>query len=373
MNVHDSDLVAATLDGNPAAFGVLATRHRSRTRAVAARVLGDPHEAEDVTQDALLHAYLGLGALRDPGRFGAWLAAIARNLARMRARRREPRPEAAAPDAGEAPSAERVAEGRAAIRLVDEAIRELPPAERDAVLACSVLGSSCEEAAVLLGRSPGAVRVSLHRARTRLRERIGEVAPATVTTREEREMIEVEVSGVLTRVGEDGGSPQDVCVVLLKEKGGERLLPMWIGAPEAGALALQLAGEQMPRPMSADLMVRLVETLGGTVERVVVSSIRESTFFAVVTLAAAGGGGQVDARPSDALNLARRAGAPIYVDEGVLREAAVAAEGLHERLDREEERVAGTPPVGEWLPLTPEHVRARWGVPPSPPPLRVEE
>lgn len=356
--IRDAELVAASLGGSPVAFAVLVTRHRERARRAAARLLGDATEAEDVTQEALLEAYLGLAALRDRERFGAWLAAIAANLARMRLRRRGTVPLVA--DELE----QRPVDGDSdVLGDVREALASLPPREREAVLACDVLGLSREEAGRVLGCSAGAVRVRLHRGRGRLRKLLPHHGP---TRGKEREMVEMEIRDVLTRVGEDGGgvmlgTPGDVKqVVLLAEKGGGRLLPIWIGPPEASSLALELAGEALPRPMSADLMARLVEALGGRVERVVVSALREETFFAAIALDGASGRVEVDARPSDALNLARRLDAPIFVDDAVLAEAAIGADALEEKLDTEEERVTGTRPGGAWRSFSPELVRSLW-------------
>jgi uncharacterized protein len=356
--VRDAELVRASLAGSPVAFAVLVTRHRERARRAAARLLRDADEAEDVTQEALLQAYLGLAALRDRERFGPWLAAIAANLARMRLRGRGAEP--AATGELEQDAAE-PADG--VLADVREALALLPRGEREAVLACDVLGLSRREAGLALGSSTGAVRVRLHRGRARLRELLPQHVP---TTRKEREMVEVEVREVLARVGEDGGlalpgSPLGARqVVLLAEREGTRLLPIWIGPPEAGALAMQLAGEELPRPMSADLMARLVEALGGRVERVVVSALRERTFFAAVALQGPSGRVELDARPSDALNLARRLGAPILVDDAVLAEAAVAPDALEETLDRLEEDTTGLAPAGTWRTLSPGLVRSLW-------------
>jgi hypothetical protein len=81
INVRDDELVAAALEGDPAAFATLVDRNRSRVDAVVGRMVGE--EAEDIVQEALLRAYLGLSQLRDPQRFGAWLCGIAVNLAKM--------------------------------------------------------------------------------------------------------------------------------------------------------------------------------------------------------------------------------------------------------------------------------------------------
>lgn len=347
------DLAAASLSGNRVAFGALAARHRPRARRVAERILRDPHEAEDVTQEALLQAYLGLPALRDPERFGAWLAAIAANLARMRLR---------APPAVPVGDVETPAEELDVLGPVGEAIRRLPPAEREAALLVYVHGLTCEEAATLLGKKPGAVRVRLHRARLKLRESLRDFAPVTVRAREEPKMIEVTVDDVVSRFDGERLVEERMRVVLLREKGGERVLPIWIGAPEGDALVLRMAGEETPRPMTADLTTRLVEALGGTVERVVVSRLQENTFFAVIGVAGPEGRADVDARPSDAINLAARAGAPIYVDRAVLDQAALPPGELERRLSEEEERFTGAAARGEWQPVSAAVVRELWKV-----------
>lgn len=354
--VRDGELVGAALGGSSVAFAVLVTRHRERARRAAAQVLGGPDEADDVAQEALLQAFVGLAGLRERERFGAWLAAIAANLARMRRRGRSPLP---VPPEELAELA--AAEVAGALEPVRAAIAALPRGEREAVVACDVLGLSSDEAARALGCSAGAVRVRLHRARARLREELREHAPQI---REERRgMVEMEVREVLVRHGEDGAGAPPVeearPVVLLAEKGGERVLPIWIGPPEAGALALQLAGEGTPRPMSADLMARLVDALGGRVERVVVSSLREQTFFATISVDGPAGRQEVDARPSDALNLANKTGAPVFADEAVLEQAGTSEAGLEARL-AEEEGVSGTRAGGQWRPVSPEVVRGWW-------------
>jgi uncharacterized protein len=375
--VSDGDLVSASLGGSSVAFAVLVTRHRERARRVARRLLGDDHEAEDVAQEALLQAYVGLAALRDGERFGSWLGAIAANLARMRlrARGRIPLP-VAEPGAAAAVGG---GEDGGPPAAVQAAIESLPRGEREAVLACDVLGLSRQEAAVALGCSAGAVRVRLHRARSRLRDGLRDHVLATMPPKEEQEMIEMEIRDVVTRLGENGGAagpgPHGAQpVVLLAEKAGERVLPIWIGPPEAGALVLQLAGEETPRPMSADLMARLVEALGGRVERVVVSSLREETFFASIAVEGVKGRRkEVDARPSDALNLARRLGAPIYAEEAVLEQAGITADELEEKLDREEERVCGERGEGGWRSLSTEVVRGWWRAPAGPPAASEED
>lgn len=107
-------------------------------------------------------------------------------------------------------------------------------------------------------------------------------------------------------------------IVILKAEGGTRLLPIWIGLFEANAIALEMEKISTQRPMTHDLLKNLVELLGATVERAVVDNLRENTFFATIYLQSAGRELRLDARPSDAIALALRTGAPLYVTHDVL-------------------------------------------------------
>jgi RNA polymerase sigma factor (sigma-70 family) len=359
----DSELVAATLSGDRSAFAVLLDRHADRVRALAARLLPQ-YDAEDVAQEALLQAYLGLRRLRDPARFGSWLYGITANLAKMRLRTL-----AAAPiehsgvqsqAAGE-PSPEQRIETRELAQLVREAVDVLPPLEREALLLRYANGLTSPEIASVLGQQPGTVRVRLHRARRRLRDRLIELAPHVRPAKEEAEMTEVFVDDVVVRMAtEDGNGPPMVGpmrIVVLREQDGGRVLPIWVGAAEGDALALQLGGEAMPRPLTADLMASLLEAAGARVERVVVSSLREKTFYATIALASGGDTQEIDARPSDALNLATRVGAPIFVADEVMSNAV--AEDLESALAREEALLGlEVPPSGEWHSLSSAAVKA---------------
>ncbi len=323
-----------------------------------------PEEAEDIAQESVLQAYLGLEHLRDPERFGAWLRGIASNLARMRLRRLSLQQSVASrlrPTAGREPF-----ESSETATLVREALAELPPPQRDAVLMHDVAGLTAPEIGARVGRSPGAVRVRLHRGRRELRERLSALAP---TTEEERVMVAVELRDVVVRVT-GGGNGAEVSVgpqriVLLQERGGQRVLPIWIGAPEGDSLALHLVRATLPRPLTAVLMAKLIETLGAEVERVEVSSLRESTFYGVIHLRSADGAAHaVDARPSDAINLAVRAGAAMLVDETVFGESAVAGgepAELGRQLELLSERHGLAVGEGEWRSLSPDLMESMQG------------
>ena len=110
-------------------------------------------------------------------------------------------------------------------------------------------------------------------------------------------------------------------IVLLKDKEGDRVLPIWVGIFEANAIALQIENIATPRPMTHDLLRNIITDLEGRVDRVVVSDLKENTFYAIVHLTVRGERIAVDARPSDAIALALRTRAPILVEETVIENA----------------------------------------------------
>ena len=123
-------------------------------------------------------------------------------------------------------------------------------------------------------------------------------------------------------------------IVLLKTVDGNRFLPIWIGHPEAAAILMKLQGASTPRPMTHDLLSEVLEQLDAKCERVSVTELRENTFYASITLSINGREVEIDSRPSDALALAVRSGAPIFAAEDVIAESAIEFE--HEVEDTEE-------------------------------------
>ena len=112
-------------------------------------------------------------------------------------------------------------------------------------------------------------------------------------------------------------------IVILKDVQGDTVLPIWVGLYEANAIALEVEKATTPRPMTHDLLKNLVHGLNATVQRVVVTELKNDTFYAVLWLEQDGEQVTIDCRPSDALALALRADCPIFVEEDVLRVAKV--------------------------------------------------
>lgn len=110
-------------------------------------------------------------------------------------------------------------------------------------------------------------------------------------------------------------------IVVLRDAKGGRVLPIWVGVFEANAIAVQIENITMPRPMTHDLLRNVIEELQGTVQRIVISDLKENTFYAVIHLLVRGEAVAIDARPSDAIALALRTRAPIFAEEHVIDQA----------------------------------------------------
>ena len=147
---------------------------------------------------------------------------------------------------------------------------------------------------------------------------------------------EVKIRGLL--IDPTTNSP----VVLLKDVSSDLMLPIWVGPYEANSIASEIEKMASHRPMTHDLLRNVIRQMGGEITRVVVTDLRDSTFFAVIEIVAQGETVLIDARPSDAIALALRADCPIYVKESVLESSRVDGIGQvvdEDDLDFEDEEV----------------------------------
>ena len=112
-------------------------------------------------------------------------------------------------------------------------------------------------------------------------------------------------------------------VVILKEKGGGLSLPIWIGFLEANAISVVLEGVKMPRPLTPDLLCSIIDRIGARVDYIAINDLRNNTFYANIALNANWRQMEIDARPSDAIAIALRVGAPIYVEKAVLEKVGI--------------------------------------------------
>ena len=110
-------------------------------------------------------------------------------------------------------------------------------------------------------------------------------------------------------------------IVLLRDKDGQKVLPIWVGVFEANAIALQIENITPQRPMTHDLLTNVIHDLKADIQKIVVSDLKENTFYALIYLSIGGEVMAIDARPSDAIALALRASAPIFVEDRVIDNA----------------------------------------------------
>lgn len=137
--------------------------------------------------------------------------------------------------------------------------------------------------------------------------------------------IEVKIRGLM--MDPSSGTP----IIILKDVNSETMLPIWVGAYEANAIALEIEKIAPQRPMTHDLLRNLIIEMGASVERVVVTELRENTFFAVIEMRNnAGDALMLDARPSDAIALALRSDCPIFVNEEVIQASRNSVSGNEE-------------------------------------------
>ena len=130
-------------------------------------------------------------------------------------------------------------------------------------------------------------------------------------------VIPMVVTGVRVEV------PSNTPIVLLREQSGDRFLPIWVGPVEAVAISSAMEGNQPPRPQTHDLLVATIAALGATLVRATVTELRESVFFAELLFDLDGKAITVSSRPSDAIALCVRTGAPVFADPAVLDEAGI--------------------------------------------------
>jgi bifunctional DNase/RNase len=130
-------------------------------------------------------------------------------------------------------------------------------------------------------------------------------------------MIEMSLAGVRIEL------PTNQPIVLLREADGERFLPIWIGQAEAAAIALAMQGVVTPRPMTHDLLKNILEEMAVQVQSIVITELREGTFYAIIHMQRNGASFEISSRPSDAIALAVRIQCKIFANEEVLNEASI--------------------------------------------------
>jgi RNA polymerase sigma-70 factor (ECF subfamily) len=347
----DAELVAAVLAGDREAFGPLLARWQPSVLRLCRRALGPGPQADDVAQEAAVAAFLGLPRLADPARFGAWLQAIAANLARMALRRRHrlaleelPPHVAEGLRRGEpGPTPEDAWASREIHQAILTALQELPPATREAVIGFYLQGYSYHQLAELLGTPLSTVRGRLYHGRRRLRRTLRPLADQVLsparTRREEHQMATTALLDAdVAFVGRLAFSSD--CAVMLQERSGPRQLALEpVDAATGEVVELILKRQQPLTPTTHDLLPRLIAALDGRVQQVTIRRLVSQAMYGDITLERNGRRRQVQARPGDAVALALLAGAPIRVAAAVMEAAGFDPGDRQQQRLREEQEL----------------------------------
>ena len=343
MHTDDSDstLVSAATAGDKRAFAILFERHRPTLLALCRRMCGDRIQAEDAAQEAAIQALLSIDRLRRPERFGSWLAGIGLNVCRLWLRRRPDdewsldalyggrwMPEPLASEAGP----EEIAEAADLAARVRRAVDDLPAGQRSAILLFYLAGMTYAETAATLGIKTGAVKTRLHKARRTLQHQLWKTwKEEYMATKADSQLVEMRVTNVRWGFGvhlipnPPKDNPSHTSVVL-QEVNGPRTLQIWMGRTEVEAIAVILQNIQLPRPMTYHFTASLLQATGWWLKEVRINRVSEGVFYAVAVIEGPEGTAEIDARPSDAINLSLIAGSPIMVEPKVIEAAATVSE-----------------------------------------------
>lgn len=321
----EAELTRRARGGDKTAFSALAERHQPRARRLAFDMMGNADLAQELTQEAVVAAYLSLRHLRDDAKFGAWLCGITLNVCRRALRERAAwRPLPEFPAFAADPLA--VLEARERQRVVREAVASLSPDNQAAVALFYFDGRSLLEIADALQISLAAVKGRLHKSRRLIRARLAPHFPDALPPRRPPKrsiaMIPVSVAGVY-QFQESVALPTHHFVVLLDEA-GQRMLRVFVGQQEAWAISATLRRAVGDRRLTHDFVVNVLEAGGFRVEEIQMNALHEETLYAVVQIRRGKTGKAVDAWPSDALALALRLDKPIFVAPDVMASAGTA-------------------------------------------------
>ena len=330
--ISDGDLVRLSRDGDPVAFRLLVERHQPMARARAAGLCANASDVDDVVQEAFLRAFIALDRLREPDRFAGWLGGIVLNVCRGLQRRDpvtllpdspEPLPASAFPVQPASAHGQPSADDLDRADALREAVATLPAGQRRAVFLHYYAGLPAGQ----IGDRAGAARVSLHKARRRLREYLTEHRPDLVPR---RLMTTVRIAGVEhhRRRIHQTQSPSHL-VVLIDDAGG-RELPIWMLRGDGDRLERLVHAErgEAPAPLARtadDLTSRMLRAIGAAATGVDIDELGPEVTAARIALNGPAGPQQVTARLADGLAVAIVTGAPIRVADVVMDRLAVPA------------------------------------------------
>lgn len=336
MKSPDAAIIERCLKGDGNAFSLLVAKYQNAVYGLCYHMVGNFADAQDLTQEAFVKAYLDLARIRDPARFASWLHSITVNTCKMWLRDRK-RADDLPLDAVAESQAEftddgspmEYAEAEELHLSITQAIASLSEKNRLAITLYYIDGLSYDEIGDFLSVPQSTIKSRLHRARKRLKKELISMVEDNFDKHKlpedfpEKVIQEVVISCVKT------DPKTKVRIVVLQNKADrEQLLPIWIGNFEALAIIQRLQGSQTERPMTHDLMGNILKEFDMKVVRIVVTDLKETTLYAKITIESDGTLKEIDARPSDSIALALRTNSPIFVAKSVLSESGIRQETL---------------------------------------------
>jgi RNA polymerase sigma-70 factor, ECF subfamily len=334
-NQDDATLIASVLAGEREAFDILLSRYSPSVLRLCTALLGNTFEAQDIAQEASLQAFLGLARLQEPARFAAWFHAIAANLARSALRRRREQSLYTLSDdvtlqvfwIDAPPTLEEYQMLREIHATILLALGDLSEVNRQAVIGFYLQGYSYEELAQLLSVPISTVKGRLFQGRKLLKTLLRPLAethlqPISKQRKEQSmttdDLVELQLDSLrtllLTREH----------LVILRDPQTERGLPIRLTASEVDALdvALRARRDANELPFPQDLSQRLLESFGAQLQRVVINALAGQTLYATLTIRQGAQTHEVDMRLSEAIALAVRMDASLFITRSLLATAA---------------------------------------------------
>ncbi len=330
----DPEVIREYLDGNTKAFNVLIDRYQYAVYGMCYHFTQNFADAKDLTQETFIQAFTKLHQLRNPQKFSSWLRQISINVCRMWKRDQDRYPRVSIEKVGEenlvdekSPSPQKTIETNELRARVRRAISSLSEKNRLALTLYYIDGLTYEEIGTFLDIPKTTIKSRLYKARKKLKKEVLQMTkdefrqsplPEDFSSQvlQEVELTQIyplkETDDFHALMKQQSKQILPVLILTSKEKSNQHL-PIFIGFNEGSAIFLARKGISPPRPLTHDLIVTLLKAVGATVKKVIVTDLRENTFFGRIILEYNGKIKEIDSRPSDAIAIAVRLKAPIFV------------------------------------------------------------
>lgn len=330
----DQEIIREYLDGNTKTFNVLINRYQYAVYGMCYHFTHNFADAKDLTQETFIQAFTKLHQLRNPQKFSSWLRQITVNVYRMWKRNQDRYSKVSIEKVSEenlvdrhSPSPQKTIEINELRAKVRRAISSLSEKNRLALTLYYIDGLSYEEIGTFLDVPKATIKSRLYKARKKLKKEVLQMTkdefqksplPEDFSTQllQEVELTQIyplkEMDDLRAVWKQQAKQIMPVLILTSKEKPNQHL-PIFIGFNEGSAIFLTRKGVSPPRPLTHDLIVTLLKAVGATVKKVIVTDLRENTFFGRIILECNGEIKEIDSRPSDAIAIAIRLKTPIFV------------------------------------------------------------